>query len=278
MLAQHYNVQIVLTSCETLRCSTYSADAPTASVFVLYTGQHYDPLVGQPAASDAGASPLRRLPLDAGVCLAASAIEIARAHNAEAERRKLERRVKRIKCGGCGAIVADNAAFQAHCTEVEHDDDFTYECEQVELVLGQGDELPDGHVDLESEGVHAFYNALSSEALSLSMRCTLAPFELDGKRYPTLEAAITADAVADLPSSEQRAAAVLSAVRAQYASEAAEGSGLAAHLLATGDKLLACVDLNPWLGIQAGDGISTGENRLGKALMAVRDELRAARG
>ncbi|EOD35618.1 hypothetical protein EMIHUDRAFT_362970, partial [Emiliania huxleyi CCMP1516] len=116
--------------------------------------------------------------------------------------------------------------------------------------------------------VHAFYNALSSEALSLSMRCTLAPFELDGKRYPTLEAAITADAVADLPSSEQRAAAVLSAVRAQYASEAAEGSGLAAHLLATGDKLLAC----------AGDGISTGENRLGKALMAVRDELRAARG
>ena len=150
--------------------------------------------------------------------------------------------------------------------------------------------------------MHAFYNALSSEALSLSMRCTLAPFELDGKRYPTLEAAITADAVADLPSSEQRAAAVLSAVRAQYASEAAEGSGLAAHLLATGDKLLACVDLNPWLGIQArggrgggrgrggargstpsprpqaGDGISTGENRLGKALMAVRDELRAARG
>ena len=133
MLAQHYNVQIVLASCETLRCSTYSADAPTASVFVLYTGQHYDPLVGQPAASDAGASPLRRLPLDAGVRLAASAIEIARAHNAEAERRKLERRVKRIKCGGCGAIVADNAAFQAHCTEVEHDDDFTYECEQVRL-------------------------------------------------------------------------------------------------------------------------------------------------
>ena len=102
--------------------------------------------------------------------------------------------------------------------------------------------------------MHAFYNALSSEALSLSMRCTLAPFELDGKRYPPLEAAITADAVADLPSSEQRAAAVLSAVRAQYASEAAEGSGLAAHLLATGDKLLACVDLNPWLGIQARGG------------------------
>jgi len=66
------------------------------------------------------------------------------------------------------------------------------------------------------------------------------------------------------------------AVRAQYTCDAAASSGLRALLLDTGDKMLACIDLNPFLGIQAAGGISTGENCLGKALMAVRAELAAA--
>ena len=37
-----------------------------------------------------------------------------------------------------------------------------------------------------------------------------------------------------------------------------------------------CVDLGPWLGMQAAGGISAGQNGMGRALMAVRDELRAA--
>ena len=50
---------------------------------------------------------------------------IARAHNEERARRAKERRVQRLKCAGCGAILADAAAFQLHCGEVDHDDDFT---------------------------------------------------------------------------------------------------------------------------------------------------------
>jgi len=43
----------------------------------------------------------------------ASAIEIARAHVAEAARKAAEKRVKRLKCSGCGAILDDASAFQA---------------------------------------------------------------------------------------------------------------------------------------------------------------------
>jgi ubiquitin thioesterase OTU1 len=271
MLAEHFGVEIVLTSCETLRSSTYAAAGGASTrIFILYTGQHYDPLVGV-----GGEGEHRKLPMDAPMgSLSASAVEIAKEHNAEAERRRKQRRVKRLRCGGCGAIVADNPAFQVHCGEVEHADDFTYECEQVEVVLEEEDQLPEGNVDLEAPSVHSFYNTCGEGELSLSMRCTLAPFELGGPRYDTLEDCIMADAIIDLPIADRRAA-VMDAVRAQYGSDAAASSGLRAHLLGTGDKMLACIDLNPFLGIQAAGGISTGENHLGKALMAVRGEMGA---
>lgn len=319
MLAEHYHVELVLASCETLRCATYAAPAAASRVYVMYTGQHYDPLV-VPGVGDGASEELRKLPLDVPSDeLEASAVEIAREHNAETERRRKERRVRRLRCGGCGVVVADNAAFQAHCGEVEHDDDFTYECEQVDVVIGEGEAMPDGHVELQSDAVHAFYNALQADKLSLSMRCSLAPFKLRGVTYPTLEARIGSDEVpwaghalpsgassawlgraracrwvgdppppgtrpyptrraariqvVELPSAERRES-VLEAVRAQFGGEDAAACGLRAYLLSTADQLLACIDLNPWLGIQAAGGISTGENQLGKALMAVRSELR----
>jgi hypothetical protein len=43
------------------------------------------------------------------------------------------RRRKKIKCGGCGVLVDDAAAFQAHCRELEHDEDFCYDCTEVEV-------------------------------------------------------------------------------------------------------------------------------------------------
>jgi predicted NAD-dependent protein-ADP-ribosyltransferase YbiA (DUF1768 family) len=81
--------------------------------------------------------------------------------------------------------------------------------------------------------------------------------------------------VSELPAAE-RDAALLEAVHSQYSGDAALDSGLRAHLLATGTKYLACVDVDSWLGIQALEGVSTGRNALGVALMKVRDELRAA--
>ena len=46
----------------------------------------------------------------------------------------------------------------------------------------------------------------------------------------------------------------------------------------TGAKRLACVDENPWLGIQAAGGVATGHNMLGEALTVVRAELQGVDG
>ena len=62
------------------------------------------------------------------------------------------------------------------------DDDFTYDCEQIEVVIGVDDEMPAGSIDLNAPDVHAFYNAQEADKISLSMRCTAAPFEFGGKQ------------------------------------------------------------------------------------------------
>ena len=36
--------------------------------------------------------------------------------------------------------------------------------------------------------------------------------------------------------------------------------------------MVICVDVDPWLGMQAAGGISSGQNMFGKALMTLRDE------
>jgi hypothetical protein len=59
------------------------------------------------------------------------ALECARRHARLAAERASQRTVKKIKCGGCGAVVDDAESFQAHCSEVDHDDDFAYDCSEV---------------------------------------------------------------------------------------------------------------------------------------------------
>ena len=201
------------------------------------------------------------------------AIGLAQQHNVDAAKRAAERRVQRLKCSGCGALCDDAAAFQAHCGEVEHDDDFTYDCEQVEVVVGAGEALPDSHVDLNAPDVHAFYNASDPELLSCSMRCAAEPFELGGASHRTLEGYWRSDAVSDA-GLDARGALLEAALRAQYLG--AGGGALLSHLLGTGDKLIVNVDVDPWLGMQAAGGISTGQNMLGKALMELRAEAAAA--
>ena len=171
---------------------------------------------------------------------------------------------------------------------VEHDDDFTYDCEQIEVVIREGEALPEGSVDLNAPDVHAFYNASSEDALSLSMRCGAAPFAFrtggggeggeggEGaggeKQYASLE-----ELWRELESSgetlDRRRQLLQEAIGVQYRSEAARTSGLVAHLIATSPKTIVCVDIDPWLGMQASGGISAGQNGMGKALMRARDEL-----
>ena len=274
MLATHFRIEISICSCESLSFLRYSPEgeepSPKGRVYLLYTGQHYDPIAG----SD-GTLVFRGDALSAAATAEheAAALAIARAHNQEAAERALEKRVNRLKCNGCGAILDDAAAFQEHCTVVEHDDDFAYDCEQVEVVISAGEALPDGHVDLNAADVHAFYNASSADALSLSMRCAAAPFAFGGATYGTLEEFWRA---MDGETIERRRELLGEAIRAQYASEGAASSGLRQHLLETAPKMIVCVDTDPWLGMQAAGGISTGQNGMGRALMATRDELMAS--
>jgi len=131
MLSAHYGVEIVVVSCEALNFLRYADGAPETRVYLLYTGQHYDPLLGEDGA-------LRFMTADPSEVVEAregSALVLARTHNREAAERALEKRVNKLKCCGCGMILDDAAAFQEHCGSVEHDDDFSYDCEQVDIVL-----------------------------------------------------------------------------------------------------------------------------------------------
>jgi len=266
MLAGHFGVEIVIVSCESLNFLRYADAAPAKRIYLLYTGQHYDPLLGvdgtlQFSTADGA---------DVVDAREASALELARTHNKEAAERALEKRVNRLKCCGCGAILDDAAAFQEHCQTVEHDDDFTYDCDQVEIVIKVGEEMPEGSLDLNAPDVFAFYNAQAPDTISLSMRCAAVPFELHGKTYATLEELWRA---MESETIERRRELLIEAIRVQYSSEAAAASGLKAALLETAPKTIVCVDIDPWLGMQASGGISAGQNGVGRALMATREAL-----
>eukprot|EP00929_Paragymnodinium_shiwhaense_P032679 TRINITY_DN18084_c0_g1_i2.p1 TRINITY_DN18084_c0_g1~~TRINITY_DN18084_c0_g1_i2.p1 ORF type:complete len:234 (-),score=59.94 TRINITY_DN18084_c0_g1_i2:169-870(-) len=228
-------------------------------------------------------------------------LEIARQHVVDAAKKATERRVKRIKCKGCGAIVADNDAFAAHCGEVEHDDDFAYECDEVEVVIQSDESLPEGTIDIsDAAKVHSFYST-DKEPFAHSYAATV---ELNGVTYRTLEhywlcapfLGRSADLVARIQAAptpgdaaavafegsheaqsdpdfhDKRAAVLLEAVHAKFS----QHSELAKLLLATGDKMIVLVDTDPWAGMQAPGGIATGQNNVGKALMEVRAKLKAA--
>lgn len=302
VLAKHFGVEVAVVCCESLRVLCYGAEVPgcTERVHLLYTGQHYDPLVGGTKA-DALPSEERRRFAKGDSSLEASALEVARTHNADAAKRAAQRRVKRIKCGGCGTLVADAEAFATHCSEVEHSDDFAYDCEEVEVVLEGGEPMPEGTIDLSSDSVHTFYNT-AEEPLSPSH---MSPVQIDGRSYPSLEhywqcaPFLTRDAglvdrIVAAPTAREatlvaggasheaqrpdwrecREAILAEATKAKFRQHV----NLAEILLATGDKTLVCIDMDPWAGMQSLGGIPTGHNNIGKALMTVREGLRAVRG
>ena len=158
-----------------LRCTLITWDCSTPSlfrvgrIFLLYTGQHYDPLVGAATPDTPTADETKVFP--PGTELRDAALAIATAHNVEAAKRAKQKRVTRIKCDGCGELLADNAAFQEHCGMVEHDDDFCYTCTEVEAVIEEGEDLPEGSIDLTDESKYALL-ALGHETWLRCSACT----------------------------------------------------------------------------------------------------------
>uniref|UniRef100_A0A6U6PK25 Ubiquitin thioesterase OTU n=1 Tax=Zooxanthella nutricula TaxID=1333877 RepID=A0A6U6PK25_9DINO len=300
-LARHYSLEVALVNCESLQVMCYGSDVPDCKgrVHILYTGQHYDPLVAG-VSPDAPPSAERRCFAQGDGSLEAAALEAARAHNAEAARRAKQKRVKKIKCLGCGQLLSDAEAFAMHCQEVEHDDDFAYECENVEVVIEGDEPLPEGSIDLASDSVHTFNN-VAQEALS-NLHAT--PVTIGATKYHSLEHYwlcaqyigqddAVAASIASAASTEQaailahgasphsqrpdwrerRAAVMLEAMRAKVS----QNPAFAEMLRATGEKTIVCVDTDPWAGMQAPGGIATGQNNVGKCMMEVRGELRSVR-
>ncbi|CAE7502958.1 otu1, partial [Symbiodinium necroappetens] len=155
-LAKHYGLEVAVVCCESMQVLCYGSDLPACSarIYILYTGQHYDPIVSG-AGADIAVEQEQKKHKKGDMSLEAKALELARRHVAEAAKKAKQRRAKKIKCGGCGALLSDAEAFATHCGEVDHDDDFAYDCEEVEVVIEEGEELPEGTVDLNADHVYS---------------------------------------------------------------------------------------------------------------------------
>ena len=121
-LANHFRRRVCVVSADATL--NYGSSGPT--IYILYTGTHYDPLVG---LRDGAETPQF---LDgAGAAFEAAARDIAVRHREKVARRDASEKIYRIRCCGCGTKLVDSDAFQAHCGEVEHGDDFAFECEDI---------------------------------------------------------------------------------------------------------------------------------------------------
>jgi hypothetical protein len=193
-LARHFGVKIVMVSCENLRSSEYAPEeGSNKTIFLLYTGQHYDPIVSAP--EDAAAlSHSARAEVEQRIfsgsadelsesSMISSMIDMATAHNEDQKKKLKQRRQKKIKCLDCGAMCNDGVAFGLHCESVEHSDDFAFLCEEVEVVIEEDEQLPEGHVDLSDPSLFTFYNS-PKNALSNHFE---SEFSFNGATYLTAE-------------------------------------------------------------------------------------------
>jgi ribA/ribD-fused uncharacterized protein len=204
---------------------------------------------------------------------------------------------------------SNNNNIKEHCGEVEHDDDFCYDCSEL-VVFEEGDEkTPEGRIDFTSVNVVTFYNTPTA---AFSPFHTGAPFVVDGKSFPTVEhftfcrqfsggAGEGSAAAAPAPSTTAAAApweailaspvqnlsmlsatltsseaprwdkeARFAALKEGYAAKFEQHPDLQAELKATARKTLVLVDADTFWGMSAAGGIPTGRNRTGACLMEVR--------
>ena len=157
ILAELKNVVITVVPLDSLVPLSYSPPESKrphiGTIFILYTGQHYDAMIHRDEKGDtfifstpsalAGAdeaSPITEVSATAAevpTTVEAAAIACAREHREAWERQLRLRKRKRIKCLGCGSLLLNAEAFQVHCTDAEaeakHGQDFMFDCEDVEI-------------------------------------------------------------------------------------------------------------------------------------------------
>ena len=95
-------------------------------IYVIYNGQHYDAIEGIDGQRIFSSK-------DGEFESEGAAIAFGELVKEKRDRELKTRRRKKIKCGGCGAICSNGTEFQSHCMKIEHDEDFGYECEEIEV-------------------------------------------------------------------------------------------------------------------------------------------------
>eukprot|EP00668_Euglena_longa_P016480 GGOE01020738.1.p1 GENE.GGOE01020738.1~~GGOE01020738.1.p1 ORF type:complete len:357 (-),score=105.94 GGOE01020738.1:295-1335(-) len=178
ILASFYSLEIAVVTMQSQAVLVYSSQSKCKGrIYLLYTGQHYDPLVGVADAETPTAEEHRVF--SAGDQASQQlAVACAAEEQVQAELRARQRVRKVLKCAGCGALLDTNEAFQQHCAEVDHNDEFTYMCDEVEVVediTGAGDLLPEGAI--------TFYNT-NAAPLSNSYP---SPICMEEKEFPTVD-------------------------------------------------------------------------------------------
>lgn len=293
MLAKHFKIELVIVSLEGLILKYNSeADDLRGRGYLLYTGQHYDAMVGAASEETTVGDETRLHPVgDQGSEVLALAA--AKVHKEERDFRATQRVVKKMKCE-CGAIVDDNDAFQVHCAEVEHGDDFSFMCDEVEVVESMVDDDPSLKIDLSSDDVVTWYNGPQSE-FSNFYPCIIT---IESKSFPTLEHFWQYSKVvsvndelaekirtADTIEKAHLAGAYAPTIREDWDEVKAgilemgmkakfdQHPKLKAQLVATAGKQLVNIDSDKWAGISETDGVQRGDNNVGKILTKVRDDL-----
>jgi hypothetical protein len=141
LATRKYNVEVCVISMESFTKLVYGADTDSdkriGRIYLLYTGQHYEPLTQIEHGEE-----IRLFPVGDNNDVEMECYNIAR--NLAKEKAKLKGAIakKVIKCCGCGEFLDDTAAFQTHCMEVEHDDDFAYECEDMIIEVDAPTDAP----------------------------------------------------------------------------------------------------------------------------------------
>eukprot|EP00912_Choanoflagellata_sp_UC4_P001256 UC4_evm1s782 len=295
MLSGHLHVEIVVVSLDGFVLSYGNPlDASCRGrIYVVYTGQHYDALVG-----------IRRNDFIKGKEVKEEEVRLFPPGDSDSEQlakstaeklkaehilKQSQRIVKKIKCLGCGAIVDDAQGFQSHCMTVEHNDDFAYDCEEVEIVESKDAPKPQGHIDLSDESVLTFYNVKTSplsnlypssitiatnndnvalEFQTVEHYCMFTKFQkCDPKHAESIRTASVEEAHArgNMPHpsldikewDEIREQCLLKGLKAKFS----QNEELKKVLLATSGKTIVNIDLDPWGGLTELDGVQKVERR-----------------
>ena len=134
ILAQYYQVNVTVVSIDqTITQLTYKPTHVTISsesnslqtIFILYNGQHYDALVLSSSQQHSfSGQELEELDLNT------KALDLAASLKSQRDRELRTRHRKKLKCS-CGVLCLDSSDFQKHAEEVDHGDDWGYDCEEV---------------------------------------------------------------------------------------------------------------------------------------------------